>query len=160
MIVYQAAERTVHECISTLLRQSREDDEDANSHLAAAAHAEGKDSSCLCRLLSYIAKIIADAAAERNSINSFAVNSTGGSAPLSSQSHRRSLSQQQHLPPEPPMNELSHDRATLHLLFAMKTLSYMLTAAGHADGVRMVLVRSVLSTVLNMRNFVADEDAK
>lgn len=130
MIVYQAAERTVYDCISTLLRHCRKATRTHHDH---HIH-EGKE-SCLCRLFSYLVKVIAEAATERSSV------ALAGSALPGPPAHKRSLSQQQHLPPEPPMNELSHDRVTLHLLFALKTLTYTLTGNRHAEAIRTVLVR-------------------
>lgn len=132
MIIYQAAERAVCDCISRLLRHSGQ----GGGHIDADSGnpaPEGKG-ACICRVLNYLVKVISEAAAERSS--AAAVGSDKGTP-----GHKRSLSQQQHLPPEPPMNELSHDRATLHLLFALKTLNYMLTAKHHVHIVRQLVVR-------------------
>lgn len=133
MIIYQAAERAVHDCIARLLRHSGQGGGHISDPDCGHTAPEGKD-ACICRVLGYVVKVIAEAAAERN--GAAAVGSEKGT-PV----HKRTLSQQQHLPPEPPMNELSHDRATLHLLFALKTLNYMLTAKHHVHIVRQLVVR-------------------
>lgn len=102
----------------------------------------------LCKLLEYLLGVIKEAAdpsgADKNGEGAAA---SAGSSPYPSQrmpgGHRRSLSQQQHVPYQPPLNEVSNDKATLHLLFALKTISRLLAVAGYAVVVRDLLVKYV-----------------
>lgn len=152
MLVYQAAERTVHDAVACLLRsysQSKDRasaqgaDHEGDQHPRGPATRNSFEFSTgvptLCRLLEYLLSVVketTDSASKQEG-----VPSSSSASQRSSGTHRRSLSQQQHVPYQPPLNEVSFDRSTLHLLFALKTISRLLSVAGNGAVVRDLLVR-------------------
>lgn len=164
MLVYQAAERTINETLSYLLKaftwsQHRAQspptslsviDNANNSRSVHASHGEFQYSTgvpTLCKFLEYLLGVMKEAAnpssgkaSDGTATAAAAANGNSSSQRLAG-GHRRSLSQQQHVPYQPPLNEVSYDRSTLHLLFALKTISRLLSVAGNGAVIRDLLVR-------------------
>lgn len=162
MLVYQAAERTIHDTLALLLKAFA-DNQKRRSHLPATDSSSGHSSnsntkafqystgvSSLCKFLEYLLGVIKEAADPSSGKGPDGSASAAGGAGSSSSSqrlsgagggHRRTLSQQQHVPYQPPLNEVSYDRSTLHLLFALKTISRLLSVAGNGPVIRDLLIR-------------------
>lgn len=152
MLVYQAAERTVHDAAASLLRLYSAGKERA-AQAEAAADSEGTASRrstkppfehstgvpTLCKFVEYLLGVIKEAADPGSKPDGAA--SAASTSQRSAGGHRRSLSQQQHVPYQPPLNEVSFERSTLHLLFALKTISRLLSVAGNGAIIRDLLVR-------------------
>ncbi len=160
MLVYQAAERTIHDTLSFLLKAFTDSQRRSHPSAAVAANnSSGKHTHgafqystgvpTLCKFLEYLLGVIRDAADPSGGKGSDGSASASGGSSSSSQrlagaaGHRRTLSQQQHVPYQPPLNEVSYDRSTLHLLFALKTISRLLTVAGNGPIIRDLLIRYV-----------------
>ena len=158
MLVYQAAERTIHDTLSFLLRaftasqrrshtSAAETSNNSNGTLVHGAFQYSTGVPTLCKFLEYLLGVIREAADPSGGKGSDGTSSGSGGSSSSSQrqaaagGHRRTLSQQQHVPYQPPLNEVSYDRSTLHLLFALKTISRLLTVAGNGPVIRDLLIR-------------------
>lgn len=153
MLVYQAAERTVHDALASLLRlyvggkeraaQAEEaGDADAAPSRRPAKHPFEYSTGVptLCKFVEYLLGVIKEAVDPSTKVDG-AASAASTSQRASGGGHRRSLSQQQHVPYQPPLNEVSYERSTLHLLFALKSFSRLFSVAGNGAIIRELLVR-------------------
>lgn len=140
MLVYQAAERTIHDAMAFLLRAY------SDGRTRAPCGETGKQNfefsngvPSLCKFVEYLLGVIKEASDPPSNKNDGAAAAAG--IQRGQGGHRRSLSQQQHVPYSPPLNEVTYDRSTLHLLFALKSISRLLSVGGNGVVVRDLLVR-------------------
>jgi len=152
MLVYQAAERTVHDALASLLRlyvcgkeRAAQPEEAADADGAPSRRSAKRPFEfstgvpTLCKFVEYLLGVIKEAVDPTSKVEGAA--SAAATGQRASGGHRRSLSQQQHVPYQPPLNEVSFERSTLHLLFALKTISRLLSVAGNGAIIRELLVR-------------------
>jgi hypothetical protein len=164
-LLYQAAERTVYDALSYILpAAARHADADpgagAREHASGTVAGDGNNRIiALCRVFQYLVHVLdhtsgggaggsgrgADSSSSSSSSSvpksDLRRNTSGGSG-SGSGSQIRNINQQL-APFQPALNELTHEPETLHILFSLNALSFLLAGAGagNADAVRTLVVR-------------------
>jgi len=132
VLLYQAAERVILEAMTLILVMSE------RPVVVVDGYSFSNGNPCLCRTMEYVVRVLTEAVSGGGHIKADAQAGTGqrsGTPPV----HHRNLSHSsgQTL----PLHELSCDRTTLHVLFVLKLVKFLLTAGDNAHLVQQLLVR-------------------
>lgn len=137
MLLYQAAERTVHDAMAFLLSMTQRQSASTSTD---CSFVQSSGIPCLCRWLEYAAKVLTDAAGAGVKVDISAASTQRSATPPV---HHRNISQGSASPMS--LNEASCDKATLHVLFVLKVIKSMLSNPNHALVVKQLFTRWIYS---------------